>query len=156
MRRKDREISDEKKIDEIILESRICRLGFNDNGEVYIVPMNFGFKNECGRRTFYFHSAREGRKVDLVKTKPNVCFELDTAFVLKEGVSACEYTASYRSVMGKGIIEMVEDETEKEEALIEIMHTLTGKREWLFDERIKKKVAIFKLTVESISCKEHE
>jgi len=29
---------------------------------VYIVPLNFGFKSENGRRTFYFHGAKEGKR----------------------------------------------------------------------------------------------
>lgn len=43
MRRKDREVTDEAKIDEIISRCNCCRIGFNDSGEVYIVPLNFGF-----------------------------------------------------------------------------------------------------------------
>ena len=39
MRRKDREITDEAKIDEIISRCNCCRIGFNDSGEVYIVPL---------------------------------------------------------------------------------------------------------------------
>ncbi len=118
--------------------------------------MNFGFRNENGRRIFYFHSAKEGRKVDLVKKRPEVGFELDTSFVLKGGEKACEYTASFQSVIGNGIIEIVDDEKEKEEALLELMFSLTGKREWDFDEKTENAVAIFKLTVCDISCKEHE
>ena len=58
MRRKDREVTDSAKIDEIISSCDVCRLGFNDNGRVYIVPLSFGFENDGGRRIFYFHSAR--------------------------------------------------------------------------------------------------
>ena len=43
MRRKDREVTDSQKIREIILSCRCCRLGFYDNGEVYIVPLDFGY-----------------------------------------------------------------------------------------------------------------
>lgn len=43
MRRRDREITDNEKIKEIIKACDCCRLGFNDNGKVYIVPLNFGF-----------------------------------------------------------------------------------------------------------------
>ena len=39
MRRKDREVTDSQKIREIILSCRCCRLGFYDNGQVYIVPL---------------------------------------------------------------------------------------------------------------------
>ena len=43
MRRKDREVLDETKIDEFIRNCDCCRIGFYDkeNDEVYIVPLNF-------------------------------------------------------------------------------------------------------------------
>ena len=61
MRRKDREITDSARIDAVIRGCDCCRLGFCDAGEVYILPLNFGYENREGKRTFYFHSAREGR-----------------------------------------------------------------------------------------------
>ena len=67
MRRKDREITDKDKIKEIISACDCCRLGFNDNGKVYIVPLNFGFIEKNGEYTFYFHGAKTGRKHDIMK-----------------------------------------------------------------------------------------
>ena len=78
MRRKDREITDRVKIKEIISECDCCRLGFNDNGKVYIVPLNFGFVERNEKFIFYFHGAKTGRKHDIMKENNNVGFELDT------------------------------------------------------------------------------
>ena len=78
MRRRDREITDNEKIKEIIKACDCCRLGLNDNGKVYIVPLNFGFTEENGNYTFYFHGARTGRKLDIIKQNNYVGFELDT------------------------------------------------------------------------------
>ena len=77
MRRKDREVTDESRIDGIIRRCSCCRLGFSDGGEVYIVPMNFGFVKRDGKRVFYFHSAKEGRKVELLKNGCDVGFGQD-------------------------------------------------------------------------------
>lgn len=46
MRRKEREITDNNKIIEIIDKCDCCRLGFKDEESVYIVPLNFGYKKE--------------------------------------------------------------------------------------------------------------
>jgi len=54
MRRRDREITDNEKIKEIIKACDCCRLGLNDNGKVYIVPLNFGYSNIDNKRIFYF------------------------------------------------------------------------------------------------------
>ncbi len=155
MRRTDREINDDKMIDDIICKSKICRIGFNDNGVAYIVPMNFGYVNEDGKRVFYFHSAKVGRKVELIKSKAVVGFELDTSYELWEADIACDFSAGYQSVIGTGEISVVEDVDIKEKALTEIMATNTGKRGWSFPPQMINEVAIFKLEVISLSCKEH-
>ena len=64
MRRKNREVTDRARIEEIIRSCHVCRLGFVDDGRAYIVPMNFGYVEEDGKYVFYFHSAKEGRKID--------------------------------------------------------------------------------------------
>ena len=93
MRRKDREVTDEKKIMEIISQCYCCRLGFIDKGAVYIVPLNFGFEKKATDYVFYFHSAMEGRKIECMKTGNPVGFELDTNYQLQEAKNPCAYSA---------------------------------------------------------------
>lgn len=156
MRRHDREITDPAKIDEIIRACHCCRLGFADAGEVYIVPLNFGFTSEGGKRTFYFHGATEGRKIGLIRQSPRVAFELDTHYRLNEAETACGYSARFQSVMGTGIVHLLEDHAEKAEALRHIMQHNTGKADWTFPEAMLTGTAVFRCEVETISCKEHE
>ena len=155
MRRKDREITDLKKIEEIISSCHCCRIGFNDNGQVYIVPLNFGCIFENGKYVFYFHSACEGRKIDLIKENPYVGFELDTNYKLNEADIACGYSARFQSIIGNGKVSLAKDLKEKEKGLLEIMKHNTGKGEWEFSEEMLNSVCVFKLIVENISCKEH-
>ena len=127
MRRKDRQITDPEKIRNIILDSQCCRLGFCDDGEVYIVPMSYGYAEEDGKQVFYFHSAGEGRKVDLVKKAPKVGFELDTGYRLQADGPAHECTAAFQSIIGTGVTEFVADMEEKIRALDCIMVHYRGK-----------------------------
>lgn len=60
MRRKDREITDPERIRDIVERCACCRIGFYDNGEVYIVPLNFGYEIGEHGYVFYFHGAAEG------------------------------------------------------------------------------------------------
>lgn len=156
MRRKDREITDSRRIDEIIFSCHCCRLGFCDEGRAYIVPMNFGYRSENGNRIFYFHSAKEGRKLELIKKSHQAGFELDTGYQLHEGENACSHSAAFQSVIGAGRVEFVEKPEEKREALQELMRHETGKSDWDFKEAMLNAVCVFKLEVEEISCKEHE
>ena len=117
--------------------------------------MNFGFTETDGKRTFYFHSAKEGRKVDLISKTHSAGFELDTNYELHEGETACEYSAGFLSIIGTGHIEFVEDRKEKEAALQSIMFNNTGKAGWSFTYAMLNSVCVFKLEVKQISCKEH-
>lgn len=155
MRRKDREVIKDEEIDKIISNCHCCRLGFQDDGNIYIVPLSFGFQKENGRRIFYFHSAKEGRKIDLIRKNHYVGFELDTNYKLNEGTNACSYSARFQSVIGSGKVEFLEEREEKKKALCVIMCHNTGKEEWEFSEEMLHAVCIFKLEVEELTCKEH-
>lgn len=62
MRRKDREITDSDRIQEIIDACQCMRIAFADGACAYIVPVNFGY-DKAGK-AFYFHGAAQGRKID--------------------------------------------------------------------------------------------
>ena len=157
MRRKDREVLDEVKIDKFIRNCDCCRIGFYDkeNNEVYIVPLNFGYSHVDNKRVFYFHGAKEGRKSELISKTKKVSFEMDSNHELIVGKIACNYSERYQSVMGTGLISFVEDKDEKIAALNEIMFQSTGKKDWDFPEPMLNGVAVFKIEVTSLSCKEH-
>lgn len=156
MRRKDREVVDNDKINEIISKCNCCRLGFNDDGRVYIVPLNFGFEVKNDERIFYFHSAKEGRKIDLIKKSKYCAFELDTNYELETANKACNYSAFFQSIIGEGSISIVDDIDDKKYALSKIMKHNTKKEDWDFDDKIVNAVCTFKLCITSISCKEHK
>lgn len=153
MRRSDREVKDINRINEIIDSCDCIRLGLYDGNEVYIVPMSFGYDKE--EKSFYFHSSKEGRKIDVLKEFPNVSFELDTSYKLVKGDIPCRYSCKYQSVMGKGVVSFVEDVEEKRSALIKIMNTTAEVKDWQFIDVMVNSVAIFKLEITDISGKEN-
>ena len=59
MRRKDREITDIRKAEEIVAFSRIMHLGLYDVDYPYVVPLHYGYRIENGRFIFYIHCAAE-------------------------------------------------------------------------------------------------
>lgn len=155
MRRKDREILNREYIDQIIQSCDCCRLGFQDKGSIYIVPLNFSYCRENGRPVFYFHSAKDGRKITLIKENSKVGFELDTNHQIKTGKHACEFSFGFQSVIGEGQASIVHDFAEKEAALRGIMQQYSGKSEWDFSSIAIDRVVVLKLLVENMSCKEN-
>lgn len=155
MRRKDREVTVPMRVADIVSRCTCCRIGFCDDGEVYIVPLNFGYEIKDDTYVFYFHGAKEGRKIELIKKSPNVGFEMDTDHLLHIADTACKYSTHYQSIIGNGVLRIVSEPEEKKQGLSLIMEHNTGKREWDFDEKMLDKVIVFKLVVYKMSCKEH-
>ena len=155
MRRKEREVLDSNKINEIILSCDCCRIGLNTDKAPYIVPLNFGYETINNIPTFYFHGAKEGRKMALIHENPFVGFELDTnGEVVGEG-AACEYSYYYQSVIGTGKITIVDDLSEKLTAFQLIMKHYTQKEHWDIPESALQATTILKLEADEMSCKEH-
>ncbi len=156
MRRKDREVTDREKIYEIMDSCVCCRLGFNDDGEVYIVPLNFGYVKSNDETVLYFHGAKVGRKVDLIGKCCTVGFEMDTDYKLNEADIACNYSARFQSIIGNGDISIVDDREEKALGLKRIMYQNTKKDDWEFNDAMVNAVCVFKVVVKKLSCKVHE
>ncbi len=155
MRRKDREITEYGKILEVMEKCDCCRLGFVDEGSAYIVPLNFGFLEQDGKITLYFHGAHEGRKMDLLKKQEVLGFEMDTAHRLKESETACEYSYFYQSIIGKGRVLLVLDAAERKKAILQIMRHYSGRGDWELGEEAAARAAVWKLEVLELSGKEH-
>jgi nitroimidazol reductase NimA-like FMN-containing flavoprotein (pyridoxamine 5'-phosphate oxidase superfamily) len=117
MRRKDKEITDGVKVESIIRRSTVCRLAMVDENRPYIVPLCFGYKDNA----LYFHSARSGRKIDVLKKNNAVCFEFDVDYEPIKADNACEWGMKYESVIGFGKASFIDDVEAKREALDIIM-----------------------------------
>lgn len=156
MRRSDRQVVNPQEIENIIRSCHCCRIGFYDNGKIYIVPLNFGYEKRGEKRYFYFHSAAEGRKIDLIKTGLPVGFEMDTSYQLTEAETACGFSAKFQSIIGTGNISLIETAEEKIHALEQIMFHNTGNGNWKFSEKLLSEMCVFMLEVVEISCKQHQ
>lgn len=75
MRRKDREITAFDEIMKIIAKCDTCRVAMFDETFPYIIPLNFGTDLDDNQLYLYFHGAKIGKKIDLMKRNKNVSFE---------------------------------------------------------------------------------
>ena len=153
MRRKDREITDKTLIEQFIAKEQIIRIAFYDNGDLYIVPLNYGYTYENEKYVFYFHGAKAGRKYELSKASPNVGFEIDGAYELLEADAACDYSAKFQSVIGTGRLSIIEDDEEKIKGLNALMNHISGKAKWDYSKEMVDAVAVYRLEAEKLSCK---
>ncbi|MDR1053863.1 MAG: pyridoxamine 5'-phosphate oxidase family protein [Planctomycetaceae bacterium] len=156
MRRKDREILDVDAMLKIIADNKVCRLGLSECDQPYIIPLNYGYSFENNVLTLFFHSANEGKKLEIIKKNNRACFEIDCDGQLIVGKEPCQFGFSFKSVIGTGKIILLNTINEKINALNKLIQHQTGKIEnHTFNKNTIKQLTIYKLTVEQFTGKEH-
>jgi nitroimidazol reductase NimA-like FMN-containing flavoprotein (pyridoxamine 5'-phosphate oxidase superfamily) len=138
LRRKEKEITDIGEIESIIQKSQVCRLALADDGLPYIVPLCFGYKNNI----LYFHSAKEGQKIEILRRNHQVSFEFDIDARIRPGKDACNWAMAYKSVIGFGTASIIEDPEEKKKALDIIMRQYSEDKFEYPDKTLAKMLVI--------------
>lgn len=152
MTRREREVTDLTEINAILAKAKVLHLGLVDEGQPYIVPMNYGYTFEDGKLTLYMHGALKGYKMDVIAKNPTCCFELECDLVPFDAEVACNYGLSYSSVMGRGTVEVLTDPEEKMQALSILMKTQTG-QDFTFNEKLTTVVACLRINVTEYTAK---
>jgi len=150
MRQKKRKITDKAVVKEILSQSEICRIAFNDTETPYIVPFNYGYSDNC----IYIHCAPEGKKIDLIRKNNSVCFEIENKAEIIRQKEACKWETLFRSVVGYAEVETITSYEEKIRGLEIIMahNGAEGKQE--FGRQHVDKAVILKLKIKSITGKQ--
>jgi uncharacterized protein len=149
MRRKEKQILDMNEVAQILEQAQVCRLAMVDKGHPYVVPLNFGYRDG----SLYFHSAPEGRKMDVLKADPRVCFEVDEMVKMNKAANACDWGVSFRSVIGTGTARILETPAEKKNALDIIMAQYSG-RSFDYPEEKLAKTAVIQVIIHEMTGKQ--
>jgi len=148
MRRKDREITDRIYMESILSRVSVCRLALADGNEPYVVPVCFGYEDG----TIFFHSATEGKKMDIIRKNPRCCIEVDITPGPIQGENPCKWEMEYESVICTGTARTLETFSEKCAAMKCIFRHYAG-TEHPFSEKELERVALVKIPVESMTGK---
>ncbi len=144
-------ITDKKEIDEIINSCDICTLSVIDvNGEVYAVPMNFGYHNDY----VYLHGADFGKLIDSMRKNPQVCITFCTPceLVYQNEQVACSYRMKGRSVVARGTVEFITDFDAKTAALNTLMANYTT-HQFKYSPPAVKNVAVYRVKPIELTAK---
>jgi nitroimidazol reductase NimA-like FMN-containing flavoprotein (pyridoxamine 5'-phosphate oxidase superfamily) len=144
MRRTDREVTDLTEIEEIIKQCRTCHVAMADENGPYLVPLSFGYRLKGRELSLYFHSAKEGRKLDIWRKNSRVCFEMCYEGEAVRAETPCDSGYYYASLIGNGDIRFIDDLEEKCEALSLLMEQQAG-LSVRFDGKQAKDVCVFKI-----------
>jgi uncharacterized protein len=149
MRRKEKQITDMAEVKKILEQAQVCRLAMVDKGHPYVVPLNFGYQDGA----LYFHSALEGRKMDVLKADPRVCFEVDEMVKMNKAAKACDWGVSFKSVIGTGTARILETPAEKKAGLDIIMAQYSD-RTFDYPDEMLAKTAVIQVTIHEMTGKQ--
>ncbi len=151
MRHAERLTRDPAVIGDILNRAVVCRLGLCDGGRPYVVPVSFGFDDGA----LYFHTAPDGRKIDIMRRNPRVCFEVDVDVKLvTHPRKACRWTFLYGSVIGEGSASELSGDDERRRGMNAVMRRYSG-RDWEYPAPALAETAVWRVDVESLCAKRY-
>ncbi len=99
----------EKQIEDLLTQQVTGRLACYADGELYLVPINYVYKDSC----IYGHSSH-GKKIEMMRKNPEVCFEIDEI----------ETVFNWKSVIAWGRFEEIVNVDEQEQAMQHLIHRI--------------------------------
>ena len=153
MRKDTKEIQDTGVVIGLLNACHVGRLGtIGRDGYPMIKPLNFAYSG--GK--IYFHTAKEGEKIDDIRRDNRICFEVDLpiAFV-KSGSEPCRAEYLYQSVIIRGRAHLVEEREEQISGLRCLMEKYQpGGGYGDFTEEKLKITGIVRIDIEEMTGKE--
>ena len=137
------EITDVKIISEILANAQFGTLALCVENKPYSVPINFVESDG----DIFFHGAKKGKKIEIMKQNTNVSFSvvedyslLPSYFSSDKG-DACPATHMFKSIIIDGTIEFIEEYEEKVKAMGALMQKLQKEGKYIpLNHEMYKKV----------------
>jgi uncharacterized protein len=153
MRVSKKEVKDPDLIIGLLSQCHVGRLGtIGRDGYPMIKPLNFVYY--AGK--IYFHSAREGEKMENIAENSRVCFEVDIPITYVKSLSVpCKADYLYRSVIIRGRAHIVEEKSERLSALKHLMKKYQPEGGYgEFPEEKVRLTAVVRIDIEEMTGKE--
>lgn len=153
MQKSECEIEDPRIIEEIIQHGKYATLALCRRHEPYILTLNYGYDPKA--RCMYFHTAKRGLKLEILRENPSVCGTI----IEDHGYKQTFCTHAYRTVVFTGNIEILENQEEKI-ASIEVMVKHLEKDPDIMKKRLLDRketynsIFVLRLTIDEITGKE--
>ena len=143
---------DHETVFRILDEAFVCHVGFVVEGQPYVIPTNFG---RAGER-LYLHGSAASRTLRTLSEGIPVCVTATLIDGLVLARSAFHHSVNYRSVVILGTARLVEDPSEKLEALrLFTEHIMKGRWDQIRKptEQEMKGTTVLALPLEEVSAK---
>lgn len=151
IRRKDKAITDISEMREILRTAQYVTLAMCSNDEPYLVSLSHGYDEE--RNCIYFHCAKEGKKIDILKANNLVWGQAIVDHGYVQG--ACDHL--YATTQFRGRVTFVEDIEDKEHALRAMIKSLDDNPEEIIEKQLTpesiQRVTIGRIDIDYLSGK---
>ena len=155
MQKKEREITDKTRIEQILNEGKFVTISMCKMGEPYIITLSYGFDDK--QNALYFHTANLGLKLDILKENSNVCGTIveDLGYVR----GACSH--KYRSIVFWGKMVFIKDLEEKKHGFNVLLNHLEEnpskiRKKLLKNEKSYVNTCIMRLDIKKVTGKASE
>jgi nitroimidazol reductase NimA-like FMN-containing flavoprotein (pyridoxamine 5'-phosphate oxidase superfamily) len=154
IRRVEKEISEEKDLTFIIKNGKYAIISMCKENEAYLVTLSYGYDEN--KNALYFHCAKEGQKIDFIKSSPIVCGTVIEDNGYQDGCGQ-----AYRSVVFRGKMNIVEDLQEKKYGFEILINQLESdpqavKLKFLKEDKTYENSGMLRLDLNEISGKEEK
>lgn len=130
---------DSEEIEQLLQSARVGRLGCVVNGDPYVVPINYEFRDGA----IYGHSL-PGVKIAALRDNPRACVQVDKI----------ESDLRWQSALAFGNFEELKDEAQRQEALTRLMakYPLLTPVEWsMVQEADNQDVIVFRINIDRMT-----
>jgi nitroimidazol reductase NimA-like FMN-containing flavoprotein (pyridoxamine 5'-phosphate oxidase superfamily) len=111
LRRKEKEIGDPAEMRAILANAQYVTVAMCRHDEPYLVVLSIGYDKE--RHVLYFHCAKEGKKIEILKTNNHIWGQV----ILDRGYAQGHCDHLFDSVQFSGQVSFIEDAEEKRHAM---------------------------------------
>jgi hypothetical protein len=144
---------DQAVVADILNRAQYVTLALVDDEGPYSVPVNAAFEDGA----LYFHSSRKGRKAEALRQAAGrgtrVAFSAAVDLEPKTGELACQWGFKFRSVLGSGLVRVVEPCGDKVAALNTLMRKHAGRDDFPYDEGILDKTLVLAIDVDRATAR---
>ncbi len=158
VRRKNREITDNKWIDEKLNDFHYGVISTSVENQPFINWNLFVYIKD--ENAVYFHTGKGGRTQQNIELNPRVCFSIAEIGQLIRAKEAKNFSTQYSSVVVFGCVEIISEDTKKFEILQKFIEKyfpdLTKDDYEPFTKSDGDKATVYKINIEKITVKQNK
>ena len=151
LRRTDKAITDPTTIKAILQDAKFVTLALSINDEPYLATLSHGFDEL--KNCIYFHCAKEGRKVDIMRANPRVWGQA----LVDDGYQQGRCDHLYKTAQFHGKVTFIDSPSERKHALEVMIRHLDNNPETIIGKQVTEhslnRVLIGRVDIDFLSGK---